>query len=158
MICCRLSFGFIATALMLVPITTIPARADNYTTGFESPAYTIGPLAGQNGWLEFGGTIATVENFFAFAGSQAVFVNGGNAGGQSGPYYPNAMPDVGPLIDLSAELYIASSSSESSWQFAATGPGLVGYIGGIDLTPNTGTLTRSNSSPPRIRLSEPPSP
>jgi len=132
-------FGFIATALILVPISTIPARADSYSTGFESPAYTTGPLAGQNGWLEFGSTIATVENFFAYAGSQAVFVNGGNAGGQSGPYYADPTPDVGPLIDLSAELYIASSSTESEWQFAATGPGLLGYIGGINLIPDTGT-------------------
>jgi hypothetical protein len=132
-------FGFIATAVILVPISIIPARADNYSTGFESPAYSTGVLAGQNGWLEFGSTIATVENFFAYAGSQAVFVNGGNAGGQSGPYYADSTPDVGPLIDLSAELYIASSSSESEWQFAATGPGLVGFIGGINLLPGTGT-------------------
>ena len=114
-----------------------------YATGFEStdaPPYTLGALAGQNGWQEFNSALSTVENSFVFAGSQAVFVNGNTSNLQAGPYHFDS--PAGPLIDLSAEIYIASGA-EGTWQFAATGPNLTGYLGGIDLVPtnSAGGLT-----------------
>lgn len=106
-----------------------------YSTGFESPTFATGDLAGQDGWAVFGSAVVTVETFNVYAGSQAVFVDG-SAEGQSGPYWANPTPDTSPLIELSAELYIASSSTESNWQFAATSPGFAQFIGGIDLVPD----------------------
>jgi len=126
----RLAFGLSVLALISAPAAY---SGTVYATGFENPPFTLGNLVGQDGWTEFGSAITTVEDFNVFAGSQAVFVDGSGAG-QSGPY--RADSPTGPLIDLSAEIYISSSSSEGSWQFAATGPDLTGFIGGIDLVPD----------------------
>jgi hypothetical protein len=130
----RLPLGRVFFAAFLV-LASRAARADTvlYSTGFESPAFTTGPLAGQNGWSVYGPGTPAVEGFFADTGNQAVFVDGGSAG-QSGPYY--ALASSGPLISLSADLAIFSSSTETQWQFAALGSGLVGYLGGIDIEAN----------------------
>jgi len=113
-----------------------PAWADTvlYSTSFENPPFTAGSsIAGQDGWSVFGPGAQEVENFFADTGSQAVFVDGA-AATQTGPYQTTAT--TGPLVDLSADLAIFTSSTQSEWQFAATGPGLVGYLGGIDIQSN----------------------
>ncbi len=121
-------------ALAMVAIAA-PAWADTvlYSTSFESPTFTTGALAGQNGWSGFGPSGASVENFFADTGSQAVFLDGG-AASQSGPYYTTTT--TGPLVDLSADLAIFTSSTQTTWQFGALGPGLVGFLGGIDILPD----------------------
>jgi hypothetical protein len=113
-----------------------PAYADLvlYSTGFESPTFTTGAIAGQDGWATFGPGISTVENNFAKTGSQAVFIDGGTAT-QSGPYHADAT--TGPLVDLSADIAIFTSSTQTGWQFAGTGPGLIGYLGGIDIDANS---------------------
>lgn len=36
------------------------------------------------------------------------------------------------LIELSADIFLASSPSQSAWQFAAVEPGLAPFLGGID--------------------------
>jgi hypothetical protein len=123
-------------ALLAIVVTVAPAlRADTvlYSTSFENPPFTPGPIAGQDGWGVFGPGISTVENTFAKSGSQGVFVDGGTAS-QSGPFHADSAP--GPLIDLSADIAIFTSSTQTEWQFAARGPGLVGFIGGIDVLPN----------------------
>jgi hypothetical protein len=110
----------------------VPAWADTvlYSTSFENPPFTTGALAGQNGWSDFGPGGVSVESFFADTGSQAVFVDGG-AASQTGPYYTTN--STGPLVDLSADLAIFSSSTQSDWQFGALGPGLDGFLGGINI-------------------------
>jgi hypothetical protein len=40
-----------AVALLLLIIGAVPAMADTSTSTFEPPAYSIGSIAGQNGWL-----------------------------------------------------------------------------------------------------------
>jgi hypothetical protein len=129
-----------AIVLGCLAVSTVPAYAD-ITTGFEPPEYTVGPLAGQNGWQVFGPAVVTVEDFMAFGGTQAVFVDGGaSATSQSGPYIGTT---AGPLLDLSAEIYLASSGTETSWQFADIGAGLIGFAGGIDIYPTIDPLTSS---------------
>ena len=130
----------LAFALALLALISLPAAHAGtvYATGFETtdtPSYTVGALAGQNGWLEFNSASSIVTNVIAYAGSQSVFVNGNNSNLQAGPYYPNS--PAGPLIELSAEIIIFSGT-EGDWQFAATGPGLSQYLGGIDLVPQGG--------------------
>src|SRR5580658_5668575 len=80
-----------------------PAWADTviYSTSFENPPFTVGSIAGQDGWSVFGPGAQEVENFFADTGSQAVFVDGA-AATQTGPY--KETPTTGPLVDLSADL------------------------------------------------------
>ena len=46
------------------------------STGFENPPYTLGALAGQDGWLAAGTTAITVENTTVKTGAQAVQVIG----------------------------------------------------------------------------------
>jgi hypothetical protein len=125
-----------------------PAWADTllYSTSFENPPFATGSIAGQNGWSVFGPGAQEVENFFADTGSQAVFVDGG-APSQTGPYY--STPTAGPLVDLSADLAIFSSSTQSEWQFAGLGPSLVGFLGGIDILPN-GNITAITAGNPVI--------
>ncbi|HTQ11477.1 MAG TPA: hypothetical protein VMI31_15540, partial [Fimbriimonadaceae bacterium] len=53
------------------------ARAQTYSTGFESPAYTVGTLAGQNGWQSTGTPPAdfTVTTAVAHSGTQSVMLD-----------------------------------------------------------------------------------
>jgi hypothetical protein len=139
----RSLFISFATMATLLSLSTVPAYAD-FMTGFEKPTYILGPLVGQDGWQEFSDAIVTVENFLVKSGSQAVFLNGSGAqtphGGipyQSGPYHTDT---AGSLVDLSADIYLASSSQESGWQFAALGLGLIGFAGGIDVDAGTNKL------------------
>lgn len=115
-----------------------------YSTSFENPPFTTGPIAGQDGWNVFGPGISTVEGSFALTGSQAVFVDGSTAT-QSGPYHSDSV--VGNLIDVSADIAIFSSSVQSEWQFGALGPGLAGFLGGIDILPDNSILAISSGFP-----------
>src|SRR5271155_733916 len=109
-----------------------PVSADVlYATSFENPPFTVGPIAGQDGWAEFGGSASSVESAFAFTGTQAVEVVPANANGQDGPY--KTVNTLAPIVEQSAEIYLASSSTQSGWQFAATGANLTGFAGGIDI-------------------------
>jgi hypothetical protein len=138
----RFLIGSLATGLTLLSLSTVSAYAD-VVTGFEPPAYTPGALNGQNGWSVFGPGLVTVENTFAFAGSQAVFVDGGpGTTSQSGPYLADT---AGPIVDLSAEIWLSSSSAETGWQFADVGAGLSGFAGGIDISPTADPLTNTIS-------------
>jgi len=119
----------------LIAALAAPAHADVvlYSTGFENPPFTPGAIAGQDGWNVFGPGISTVENTFVKSGSQAVFIDGGTAS-QSGPYHSDS--STGPLVDLSADIAIFTSTTQTEWQFAGVGPGLVGFLGGINVLPN----------------------
>jgi hypothetical protein len=78
-----------------------------------------------------------VENAFAFAGTQAVVVGDSTNTTQSGAFITDTS---GPLVDLSGEILLASSSAETGWQFVATGPGLTGFAGGVDIYPTANPL------------------
>jgi hypothetical protein len=105
-----------------------------YATGFENPPFVLGPINGQAGWSVFSASSQTsdpvIESSLVKTGLQAVRVDG-SVTGQTGPIYtPNF---VDPQLDLSADIYIASSSIASEWQFATTGAGGIGFAGGIDV-------------------------
>jgi uncharacterized Zn-binding protein involved in type VI secretion len=126
------------TVAVVISVGTIAAHAGVlYSTGFENPPFTIGPLAGQDGWQVFGPTFVDVQSSVVYAGSQAVWVDG-TAASQSGPYHGDF--STGPLVALSAYLYLGSSGTQSSWQFAGLGSGLFPFIGGIDTNPTTNDI------------------
>jgi hypothetical protein len=139
----NMSAGFskVAVALVigLVLSVAVPAAQAGtlYSTGFENPPFTLGNLVGQDGWQEFQSTNVQVENTVVFAGQQAVSV-AGSFNGQSGPFHQDFT--VGPVVELSAWIRLASSSSQSSWQFAGLGSGLFPFIGGFDTNPNTNAI------------------
>jgi len=117
------------------------------SSGFENPPYTVGALAGQDGWIAFGTTAMTVENTTVESGAQAVQVSGSTTA-QSGPFH--AILSTGPLIDVNVDLRLASSTSQTSWQFAANGPGLVGFLGGIDVDSASNSILAITSGFPII--------
>lgn len=148
----RSLLGLFATMLTVLSLSTVPAHAD-FMTGFEPtpaiPAYSLGNLAGQNGWSVFGPGVVTVENFLVKTGTQAVFVDGGvTATSQSGPYHTDS---AGPVVNLSADIYLASSSVETSWQFAALNffPPYP-FDGGIDVNAGTNTIQAITAGMPVI--------
>ena len=125
-----------------------------YATGFENPPFVPGPINGQAGWFVFSASGQTsapvIETTVVNTGAQAVGVPG-SVNGQTGPVFaPNF---TNPVLDLSADIFLGSSTNESSWQFATTGANDTGYAGGIDISgtsiaaitsgfPVVGTLTR----------------
>lgn len=125
--------SFVA-AIVLIGGSVIPAAHAGiiYTSTFESPTFTTGPIAGQDGWSVFGSGNPTVESFFPDTGSQAVFVDG-NETSQSGPYHVDVA--TGPIVDLSADLAIFTASTQTEWQFGGLGTSSQ-LLGGIDVFPD----------------------
>jgi hypothetical protein len=136
-----------AIVLAAACVMASPVRAAVlYATSFEQPTFTPGPIAGQDGWAEYPVSGASfVESSVAFTGSQAVDIIPALATGQDGPY--KTVNTLAPIVDQSAEIYLASGSNQSAWQFAATGAGLVGYAGGIDIDANNTIRAISGSFP-----------
>jgi PEP-CTERM motif len=136
-----------ALTLAALCVTAPPVSAAVlYATSFENPPFTVGPIAGQDGWAEFPGSgAAFVENSFALTGTQAVDVIPALATGQNGPY--KTVNTLAPIVEQSAEIYLASSSTQSAWQFAAVGAGLIGFAGGIDIDANNTIHAISGSFP-----------
>ena len=126
-------------ALFAAAVLTIPLQAGViYSTGFENPPFTTGNLTGQDGWQVFGAGTPQVETTLVKSGTQAVEVQG-NTGGQTGPFHSDATSAT--MVDLSADIYLASGTSQSEWQFAGLGgPGLGPFIGGIDTNPINNTV------------------
>ncbi len=56
------------------------------------------------------------------------------ATGQEGPYL--TVSTAASIIRQSADIYLFSSTTQSEWQFAGLGPGLVQFAGGIDIYPD----------------------
>jgi hypothetical protein len=121
------------------------AHAD-YSTSFEAPDFTTGTLDGQGGWHEFPGpTAVDVGNALALTGTQALTIIPALAAGQDGAYYTDNTPD--PIVRQSADIYLYSSSTQSEWQFAALGPNLIGFAGGIDILPDDSVILTSAGFP-----------
>ena len=107
-----------------------------YSTGFENPPFTTGSIAGQDGWQVVGtANAAQIENTKAESGSQAVEVIPAlNSSSQAGPYHVDST--AASMVDLSADIYLASSSNQSEWQFAGLASTLSPFLGGIDVFPD----------------------
>lgn len=119
----------IGVALAAVAIAAgAPVRAAQtvYSTGFESPAYSAGPLAGQNGW--FGAANAFVQTSTVESGSQAVSVAPG-AAGQYVTFQPVSYNSVGnpnQLVTISTDFEFSPGPNVDWEALAAEGNG--GFI------------------------------
>jgi len=137
---------FLTTCIVVSPQAE---AAVLYQTGFENPPFTLGTVAGQDGWNTFGPAAGSfVENTFPFAGSQAVEVNPALFTGQSGPF--KEVDTTAPIVKQSAEIFLKSSTTETSWQYATLGPGFVNFAAGIDIDLNTGAIHSITSAFPII--------
>ncbi|MGA7241308.1 MAG: PEP-CTERM sorting domain-containing protein [Bryobacteraceae bacterium] len=115
-----------------------------YSSGFETPTFTTGPIAGQDGWNVFGPGNPIVDNFFSDTGTQAVFVDG-NEASQTGPYHTDVT--TGPIVDLSSDIAIFTSTTQTEWQFAGLDPTLTQFLGGIDILPDDAIVALTAGSP-----------
>jgi hypothetical protein len=104
-----------------------------YSTSFENPPFTTGPILGQDGWNVFGPGNPLVETFFTDTGSQSVFLDG-DVASQTGPYHTDVT--TGPIVDLSADIAIFTAGTQTEWQFAALDPSSTQFLGGIDILPD----------------------
>jgi hypothetical protein len=122
-------------ALTLLSLSGVSAYGGViYSTGFEGPTYTPGNIVGQDGWAEFNPTDSfdAVQTTFVKSGAQAAWVIPvGTSIVQTGMFHNNST--TGPLIELSADIFLASSSTQNEWQFAGLGAGLTPFLGGIDV-------------------------
>ena len=113
-----------------------------YQSGFESPTFTVGPLAGQDGWNVFSGGntpgAVTVQTAVVDSGSQAVEVNTSLASGQTGPFRFDQSSPSDPIVIMQADVLLTSSSVQTAWQFAGITPGLQ-FMGGFNAL-SDGTL------------------
>jgi hypothetical protein len=135
------------TALLaLIAGSAVPAVHAGvlYGAAFETPAFATGFISGQDGWNVYGPGNPIVENFFVDTGSQAVFVDGDEAS-QTGPYHSDV--STGSIVDLSADIAIFSSSTQTEWQFAALDPTLTQFLGGIDIFPDDTIVALTAGAP-----------
>jgi hypothetical protein len=106
-----------------------------YSIGFEPQTYTAGNnINGTDGWGEFNPTDSfdAVQTTFVKTGAQAAWVIPVTTSVvQTGMFHSDST--TGPLLDLSAYIYLASSSFQNEWQVAGLGAGLTPFIGGIDV-------------------------
>lgn len=121
---------FVICALLAF-CTAVAGASVVYGTGFENPPFTLGSLNGQNGWATFGNANVVVQNVVVKSGLQAVEIDAGTT--QSGALHFDS-PGTGVIVSLQADIYLASSSNETAWQF-----GVYNGFGGINILPN-GTL------------------
>jgi hypothetical protein len=135
-----------ATAAVLFAASAAQATVI-YRTGFEAPEYTTGALAGQNGWKVFGtGAAVTVDSAAPISGGQSAKVTGSLVAGQTGPWHTD--PSLIPQVTLSADILLTSASGQRAWQFAALGPGLIGFAGGVNFSSGGGIFAITASSSP----------
>lgn len=142
----RFVTGLAASAAVLLAASSAEATVI-YQTGFEAPEYSTGALAGQNGWHVFGtGAAVTVDSAAPISGGQSAKVTGSLVAGQTGPWHTD--PSAIPQVTLSADILLTSSSSQRAWQFAALGPGLIGFSGGVNFSSGGGIFAITASSTP----------
>lgn len=100
-----------STAIACLVLMSIAGAAQAQTilfnsNGFEASAYTVGQLAGQNGWLSdvaAATPVGTIQTTTVAAGSQAVRVGGGVA---TNWFYPDISytPAAGEIISVKADI------------------------------------------------------
>jgi hypothetical protein len=141
------SFFPFAAAVGVLALAGAAQATPIYATDFEAPAFTTGSIAGQNGWSTFGSQ-GTVESGVALSGRQAVMVDGA-ATGQTGPFVTLNLASPG-TVDVSGDIMLTTAASGAGWQFAALGPSLVGFAGGIDIGLQGQITAITDSAAPQI--------
>jgi hypothetical protein len=121
-----------------------------FSTGFESPTYTSGPLAGQDGWLQdIGATSAiTVQMGTVKSGTQAVQIDATGQPDYTRAYrfdnYDTALSGNDPIIDLSGSFLLGATGTPSIFRFGGFN-GTGNLIGLLQIN-NTGELSLIGSS------------
>ena len=139
-------------ALVPVPLSDVigspPVLA--YTTGFEAPEFKVGSF-GSGTALETQSThwslhrdavgsnlprLATIQTSVSKSGSQALAVHAEYANSIKAGISATFENQAKSII-IEADIFLASSSDQSVWQFAA-GDKTAGFVGGINIAPDNG--------------------
>ncbi len=135
----RLSVALLAAAGIAAAVSGAAQAAVPYSTDFEQPAFTPGPVAGQSGWNVFSNSgqpnAAQITTAAAKSGTQSLGVDA-TVTAQTGPWYDFGAVTSGSLV-MSGDIMTPSSAAGVEWQFATLGPGLAGFAGGIDWSGTT---------------------
>ena len=109
------AFVRFASVLALAAASTASAQIIFDSAGFEAPAYSVGPLPGQNGWTADTppGTAVILD---LGGGNQAVAVGGG----ETNWFFPsiNYTPAANTLVVVQADISRTLGSSTSSFGYA----------------------------------------
>jgi hypothetical protein len=122
----RLNFTqpLLFSTLLLIPASY---ATNLFSTGFEPPTYTTGPLNGQGGWTNT--TPAVVENSVVFAGSQAVAIDSTGASqsifGQGLNY--NSAVDPNQVVVFDVEFMESATGNDPTWDIFVV-DGNAGFI------------------------------
>ncbi len=137
----------IPSALLLLLGCMGPASADIiYQTGFESPSYSLGTLAGQNNWGN--SSIPVVENTTVLSGSQAVefdaslLPSGQNVIAQ--PLSYNSVNNSQALVRIQEAFFLSATGTTSVWDVMVV-VGNNGFIGQLGVRNNNIGLGLANS-------------
>jgi hypothetical protein len=125
----------------LSAVATGAQAATIFSTGFEPPDFTTGPLAGQQGWTGVGGT---VETGTVFAGVQAVgFDTTGVSTQRNAVSVPTA--GQGSLVQVSDEFFISAVNGSAVWDPLLI-DGNAGFVGQLEIIDGVAVLGLADSS------------
>lgn len=123
-----ITLSVVILSLCMAPIS----RADTvvYQTGFESPTYSPGGFAGQDGW--FGTSIASVQTATVQTGAQAVEFDASLDTNNTQQLIERVMTlTSAPIVTVQTSFYLTSAGAASAWNpIAVFGDGnqLIGQI------------------------------
>lgn len=110
----------VASCVVLAAAAGASAQTFLYNSnGFEAPGFTVGALAGQQGFISdnpAASAAGNVQNTFANGGSQAVRLDGGIG---TNWFYPalNYTPNAGEIISVRADIARTLGANTSSFGF-----------------------------------------
>ncbi len=137
---------------MIMALTTAPPSAfarDIFSTSYEEPTYSVGPLDGQDGWVrrEFNapspGAEVNVTSDFSLSGSQAVEVLGAVSVSQC-VGGPGVSPDCPPVITSEPRIlvrqavYLTGTPTLSASVIPVRGD--AGFIGQVGISNGVASL------------------
>jgi hypothetical protein len=113
-----------------------------YSTGFEQPSYSLGPLLGKDGWAVLRTSDAVnVQSAVVASGSQAVVVDAAVGVGQTGPHHAVVSSPSNTYVLMEADVRLTRSSDMTGWQFAGLSCDNLSesscqFIGGFNVFPD----------------------
>jgi len=141
----RVLFLAVSAAMALVPFSSGVVRAGViYSTGFEDPPFTLGPISGQDGWASAG--TAEIENTIANGGTQALGIVG-DAAGLRALHLSAVNGALNPVVLMQTDLAVASGFTNTFSLLAFNS--LFGVIGGFDVLPD-GTIQLQTAGLPSV--------
>jgi hypothetical protein len=132
--------------MTLSAVATGAQAATIFSTGFEPPDFTTGPLAGQQGWFVGAGDGGgAVETGTVFAGVQAVGFDTTGVSTQQLDAVDVPTAGQGSLVQVSDEFFVGAVNGFAVWAPLAAF-GNAGFLGALEIDNGVATLGLADSS------------